>query len=317
MKRSLLTVLLGLVWIYAGLNAQELHLISASVAPGEVLTCFIHPANGLSETRFVLEDSEGKTLDSHTGFFWSPVKGEKVLIGQFGISSTVKSGIGTVKVSYKTAYGREEQTALIEISTRDFLAEEIPLSSEATGILSKPDPRKREQAKTLWNILLTWNNDHIFTEGPFHLPVKEFEETSWYGDRRVFRYDNGGSATTIHGGLDLAAATGTPILAPAAGLVVMAEFRIISGWTVVMEHAPGVYSLYYHLSELNTAEGQNVETGTLLGLMGATGLVTGPHLHWEIKIHGISVDPKWFLTHPLLDKEAILGTINNTFQKRR
>ena len=91
------------------------------------------------------------------------------------------------------------------------------------------------------------------------------------------------------------------VVAAGAGTVVMARFRIITGLTVVIEHLPAVYSLYYHLSRLNVAVGERVEPGTALGTVGSTGLATGPHLHWEVRAAGVAVDPDVLVTTPLVD----------------
>ena len=75
----------------------------------------------------------------------------------------------------------------------------------------------------------------------------------------------------------------------------MAENRISTGWSVVIEHLPGLYSLYYHCSELNVKEGDMVKQNQLIAKSGATGLATGPHLHWEIRLNGSAVVPEFFL----------------------
>ena len=71
----------------------------------------------------------------------------------------------------------------------------------------------------------------------------------------------------------------------------MARWRIVTGYSVIIEHLPGLYSIYYHLSELKCKEGDIVNKGDLVALSGATGLATGPHLHWEIRMNTICLDP--------------------------
>ena len=75
----------------------------------------------------------------------------------------------------------------------------------------------------------------------------------------------------------------------------MAENRISTGWSVCVEHLPGLYSLYYHMSELKVEVGQMVDKGDLLGLSGATGLATGPHLHWEVRLNMEAISPDFML----------------------
>ena len=75
----------------------------------------------------------------------------------------------------------------------------------------------------------------------------------------------------------------------------LAENRITTGWSIVIEHLPGLYSVYYHLSELGVNEGDMVKQGQLIGKSGATGLATGPHLHWEMRLNGSAILPEFFL----------------------
>jgi murein DD-endopeptidase MepM/ murein hydrolase activator NlpD len=89
----------------------------------------------------------------------------------------------------------------------------------------------------------------------------------------------------------LGADKGTPIYAPAAGTVVMAERLQIRGKVVILDHGLGVYTGFWHLSEINVSVGQPVEKGEVVGLVGNSGLSSGPHLHWEMRVGGVPVDP--------------------------
>ncbi len=132
----------------------------------------------------------------------------------------------------------------------------------------------------------------VLWSGPFLLPAEGFR-TSPFGARRSYQ---GGPATGYHGGIDLAAPEGTAIYAAAAGVVVMAEPVFVRGNLVILDHGAGVHTLYFHLSQLNVTVGQRVTSGELLGLMGTTGLSTGSHLHWEVRIGDLFVDPDEWLT---------------------
>ncbi|HRE28658.1 MAG TPA: M23 family metallopeptidase, partial [Anaerolineales bacterium] len=103
--------------------------------------------------------------------------------------------------------------------------------------------------------------------------------------RSVFgalRSYNGGPYDSFHGGVDFSGAEDRPITAPAPGIVVMAEPMTVRGNATIIDHGWGVYSGYWHQSSFQVAVGQRVETGQIIGFQGATGRVTGPHLHWEI-----------------------------------
>jgi murein DD-endopeptidase MepM/ murein hydrolase activator NlpD len=142
-------------------------------------------------------------------------------------------------------------------------------------------------------------------------PVASTRRTSFFGDRRVFKYSNGTSDTSIHAGVDYGVPTGTIINACATGKVILARDRIVTGKSVVIEHAPGIYSLYYHLDSIGVQEGSLVYAGALIGFSGSTGLATGPHLHWELRVNTENTDPDAFVSRPIIDKNLILSKINN------
>jgi len=124
----------------------------------------------------------------------------------------------------------------------------------------------------------------------FRLPVVA-PESSPFGLRRWFN----GEERRPHAGLDLAAAAGTPIVAPAAGLVADVGDFYFNGNTVFIDHGRGLITMYNHLSRIDVKPGQRVEAGTVIGAVGATGRVTAAHLHFGVTLNGTSVDPKLFL----------------------
>jgi murein DD-endopeptidase MepM/ murein hydrolase activator NlpD len=196
----------------------------------------------------------------------------------------------------------------LEITERSFITEEIPLDQANTDILTQANPQKTREAELLWSILNRSGTD-VYSLGPFIPPLSSTRRTSFFGDRRVFVYTGGGRDSSVHGGVDYGVPKGTAVWACADGKVVLARFRIVTGNSVVIEHLPGVYSLYYHLDSIAVSEGQLLKTGEPLGLSGATGLATGPHLHWEIRVAGENTDPDAFLAAPVIDREAILGKL--------
>lgn len=95
----------------------------------------------------------------------------------------------------------------------------------------------------------------------------------------------------MHGGLDISAQMNTPVKAPASGIVVVAGSEKSLGNVIVVSHGYGYKTTYGHLSKIKVRAGQTVKRGDLLGLVGTTGLSTGPHLHYEIEAHGTALDP--------------------------
>ncbi|MGD0731669.1 MAG: M23 family metallopeptidase [Terracidiphilus sp.] len=122
--------------------------------------------------------------------------------------------------------------------------------------------------------------------GSFHAPVTA-RPTDSFGTRRIFN----GMLASVHKGMDFRAATGTPVRAGNSGVVVLARPLYYEGNCVVIDHGLGLFTISMHLSRIDVREGQHVTTGTRLGLSGATGRVTGPHLHWAVRWQGAYLDP--------------------------
>jgi murein DD-endopeptidase MepM/ murein hydrolase activator NlpD len=115
--------------------------------------------------------------------------------------------------------------------------------------------------------------------------------SSSFGLRRVFN----GQARAPHGGMDIAAAAGTPVVAPAAGRVIDTGDYFFNGNTVWIDHGAGLLSMLCHLSAIDVRPGDAVESGQRVGAVGATGRVTGAHLHWSLSLNRTMVDPELFV----------------------
>lgn len=126
-------------------------------------------------------------------------------------------------------------------------------------------------------------------DGPFATPLAPgFATSSPFGVRRAY---NDGPVNSYHEGHDFSAPEGTPVVAPAAGRVILAEPLTVRGNAVVIDHGLGVHTGYWHLSRIDVKPGQLVQPGDPVGLVGTTGLSTGAHLHWELRIGDVPVDP--------------------------
>jgi murein DD-endopeptidase MepM/ murein hydrolase activator NlpD len=111
--------------------------------------------------------------------------------------------------------------------------------------------------------------------------------SSYFGAHRAY---SGGPYTSYHSGVDFRAPGGTPVYAPAGGIVALAEPLAVRGNAVVIDHGWGVLTGYWHLSSIEVQAGEQVTPGDVIGKVGSTGLSTGAHLHWEVWVGGVSVD---------------------------
>jgi hypothetical protein len=212
------------------------------------------------------------------------------------IPADAKPGRYTVEVSIA---GSDAARSPFEILERDFPSETVRLNAKNTAIKQDDSPSRKEQIRNLNDILFGHDDSAPRFDGPFVAPVASTRRTSQFWHRRTYRYSNGKKEISIHYGIDFGVPKGTPVTAAGAGRVVMVENRISTGLTIILEHAPGIFSLYYHLSEILVTEGQSVGTGELIARSGSTGLSTGPHLHWEMRVNGNAVSPDWFVGRTL------------------
>ncbi|MDD7449460.1 MAG: M23 family metallopeptidase [Treponema sp.] len=211
------------------------------------------------------------------------------------LSTWLDSGNFSIIVTF-TPFGMQpmEFYLPLTISAKEFEKEEIALSEKNTKIRTDNSPKKVIQIDRLNTIFTTINNSSIYSFENFILPVESQRRTSGFGDRRIYVYSTGKRTTALHYGIDFGVPEGTEVFACSSGKVVLAENRISTGNSIVIEHLPGLYSIYYHLSEMNVTEGQKVKKGDRIALSGKTGMVTGPHLHWEVRLNGQAVNPDIF-----------------------
>jgi murein DD-endopeptidase MepM/ murein hydrolase activator NlpD len=290
--------------------SPRIALIPEQVRPGEPVTLAFLPADdgAPGDYRAALLNSRGERI-AKAAFFslGNSLEGEapEALAAIMAVPSAALPGEALARIERDGAAIGEIAFA---IAGREFAAEEIALDQQNTDIRTAPDPQKTAESDQLWGIINRTGTE-AFAEGPFVPPVSSTRRTSFYGDRRVYRYVTGKTDAAIHAGVDYGVPTGTEVRACAAGRVALARFRIATGNSVILEHLPGVYSLYYHLDSIQVAEGDIAKAGDLLGKSGSTGLATGPHLHWEIRVSGENADPDAFIARAVLDKAAILSKL--------
>ncbi|GJM41307.1 MAG: hypothetical protein DHS20C20_15890 [Ardenticatenaceae bacterium] len=171
----------------------------------------------------------------------------------------------------------------------DWEFQQLTLTGTAAQIDQQSIAEERARLFEIWE----QNSGPAQWQAPFQLPISNYLEiSSPFGVRRSY---NGGPYRSYHEGVDFAAYGGTPVLAPAAGTVVVAEFLYVRGGAVILDHGLGIYTGFYHLSSLAVAPGDVVTPGQIVGEVGTTGLSTGNHLHWDLLVDGIWVDAQGWL----------------------
>ena len=196
-----------------------------------------------------------------------------------------KPGAYSVDVSGVDAAGATDKGKMtLTVARKQFETRRLKVAGEFVNPPAGEAERIASEAKRL-AALFTQTTPRAW-RGTFQLPVPG-TATSSFGRLTVLN----GEPRGRHQGADFRAATGTPVVAPNAGRVVMAEDLYFSGNTIVIDHGLGMFSLLAHLSRIDVTAGSNVARGEMLGLSGATGRVTGPHLHWALRLSEFSVDP--------------------------
>ncbi|MGQ9585245.1 MAG: peptidoglycan DD-metalloendopeptidase family protein [Anaerolineae bacterium] len=183
-------------------------------------------------------------------------------------------------------------SACVWVGVGDFGTQRIPLSPEMGGILANQGAVQAEASRI--RELYAQVSGPPLWRGPFRWPLEgPLKITAPFGDRRAY---GDGPPSSFHEGLDLDAPEGTEVRAPAIGRVVLAEKLWVRGNAVVVDHGQGVFTGYWHLAEVEVSAGQLVWPGRVLGRVGNTGLSTGAHLHWELRVNGVPVDPAQWVT---------------------
>jgi murein DD-endopeptidase MepM/ murein hydrolase activator NlpD len=175
---------------------------------------------------------------------------------------------------------------LLYVNAGSFGVQSIALPADKAHLL---DPELVAQESQRLRQLTTQPTLPGLWQGRFAVPLAGAPGISApFGGRRSY---DGGPVVSYHAGVDYRAGPGTPVLCPASGKVVLAEGLLVRGNAVLVDHGRGVMSGYWHLAQISVVPGQRVEPGDLLGTVGNTGLSTGAHLHWEVRVMGVPVDP--------------------------
>ena len=243
------------------------------------------PAVGVVPGGVVRWASEGTTRCGDAHETWKPLDGAcyyPVDLGQ---------GEGLLEV-FRERAGRRE-TATLRVLPPPYAEEKLQVDPGKVH-LSQKDRLRADRERAVVVPLFSLRTNPSFSL-PLGAPLANAPAPRNFGKRRVFN----GEPRSAHGGADYRAKTGTPVLSTDAGLVVLAARHFFAGGSVFVDHGGGLISMYMHLSRIDVKAGDRVSRGARLGLSGATGRVTGPHLHFGLKWRGARVDPALLLGDPL------------------
>ena len=219
----------------------------------------------------------------------------RVLVAQAGNQAIAIIGIalgaspGTHYLAARTRSGKALKISF-QVADKAYETQHITIKDQRKV---NPEPRDMErisrEQKRIKDALRHWSDSDTVTLD-FQQPV-DGPTSSPFGLRRFFNEQ----PRKPHSGLDIAAPEGTPIKAPAPGKIIATGEYFFNGNTVFINHGQGMVTMYCHMSRIDVEPGQQVGTGEVIGAVGMTGRVTGPHLHWGVSLNDARVDPLLFL----------------------
>jgi len=309
------------MWDMLSLNPEPLYTGKSVRLPGaEAATCLPYPLVELAVSPqpvmrgrtalFVFETAEPAACEISYLDQTEPCYplDDFHLYALVGLSALIDPGVYTVKIAVQSDGLETEFTVPLHVSAGRYGFQYIDPPSSLSSLMD-PDLMQGEidylaQWRTIRTPERAWELPLAFPL-PVRVPI-----SANYGDRRSY----GGMVAGYHSGVDYRAWGGMRVLAPADGVVLMAEWLDARGNAVLLDHGGGLITGYWHLSRIDVAVGQHVKRGETFALVGNTGLSTGAHLHWEMWVNGVSVDgTQWLsadafsgLTLPALDASDAL-----------
>jgi murein DD-endopeptidase MepM/ murein hydrolase activator NlpD len=226
-----------------------------------------------------------KFADRNYPVYVHPLRKAGTHFSLVAIAFRLKPGKAALIIQWLDSKGKQSVAIAFRIVAGKYRMEQLTVDSRRVTPPKKDRERAQREHQEIKRIYAAGVAAKLWN-GNFALPLGS-AITSSFGNGRVFN----GQLKSYHNGIDFRAPVGTRIFAANSGIVKLAKDLFYSGNAVIIDHGTGLFSIYAHLSELHVAAHQRIKKGQPLGLSGATGRVSGPHLHWGVKLDGIAVNP--------------------------
>ena len=225
------------------------------------------------------------TLGKEKVFFYA--NGSSTYRAIVGADVDAKPAAAILRLKAKTHAGAEiRRDVPVKIKKKSFHQESFSVPPSFDQMTAENLEEIRREQAAFARVFATPASERWW-ETPFIRPVPHQESASSFGRRRIIN----GTPRAPHSGLDLSAPAGTEVVAANHGKVVLAGNFFFAGGSVVVDHGGALFTMYFHLSEIRIGEGEILRKGDVLGLSGATGRVTGAHLHWGARLANARIDP--------------------------
>jgi murein DD-endopeptidase MepM/ murein hydrolase activator NlpD len=207
------------------------------------------------------------------------------MVGLVGADLASKVGRDALDVTIRSPDKTETRRFVVEVLDASFPVQNLTLPKTMVDLDAATLKRVRKEAKHLRSLFAKTNTQRVWTDD-FITPL-EGKISGAFGRRRIIN----GQKKNPHTGEDISAPQGAEVQASNRGIVRLATEQFFSGKSILLDHGLGLFTMYFHLSEMLVKEGDTVDRGVVIGLVGSTGRATGPHLHWGARLNNARVDP--------------------------
>ena len=278
-------IIASLSRVVAQSSRIDVDVAARAIQPGELVVLTLTPPAGSTITRVRAFDRELQPFPIDRGRW-------EVLVG-IDLDATAGAHVVSIDATFGGRANKRDFT--LTVVPKSFPTRTLTVNDAFVNPPASAAERIAQDARDLASIWAHPAASRLWN-GPFVRPVPH-EANSAFGSRSVFN----GQKRSPHAGADFLSPAGTPVKSPNSGRIVLARDLYYSGNTVIVDHGLGLFSLFAHFSAITVHEGDVVKTGDQLGLVGATGRVTGPHLHWAVNVNGARVDPLSLLANKSLN----------------